>query len=63
VYDLWGGAVHLASRMRRGLTEPGVYVSQDVYEATRETLRYTPAGTVDVGDRQEPAWRLSEDRS
>jgi class 3 adenylate cyclase len=63
VYDLWGGAVHLASRMRRGLTEPGVYVSQDVYEATRETLHYTPAGTVDVGDRQEPAWRLSEDRS
>lgn len=62
VYDLWGGAVHLASRMRRGFAEPGIYVSQDVYEATRDTLRYTPAGTVAGGDREKPAWRLSEDR-
>lgn len=63
VYDLWGGAVHLASRMRHGLVDPGIYVSQSVYDATRDTRRYTPAGTVTVGDRQEPAWRLSEARS
>ena len=62
VYDLWGGAVHLASKIRRGLSEPGIYVSQDVYDATRDTLQYAPAGTVTVNDHDEPAWRLSEDR-
>jgi class 3 adenylate cyclase len=62
VYDLWGAAVQLASKMRRGSTKPGVYVSQDVYEATRDTLRYTAAGSVQVGERQEQTWRLAEDR-
>jgi class 3 adenylate cyclase len=62
VYDLWGGAVHLASKIRRGLSEPGVYVSQDVYDATRDAVQYAPAGTITVDDHDEPAWRLSEDR-
>ncbi len=60
VYDLWGGAVHLASKMRRGIVQPGIYVSQDVYEATRDTRRYTPSGTVVVADREEPTWRLAD---
>jgi class 3 adenylate cyclase len=60
VYDLWGGAVHLASKMRRG--QPGIYVSDHVYEATRDTRHYTQAGTVTIADREEPTWRLSEDR-
>ena len=60
VYDLWGGAVHLASKLRRGATEPGIYVSQDIYEATRDTRRYVRAGTITVGNTQEPTWRLSE---
>lgn len=63
VYDLWGGAVHLASRIRRGLMEPGIYVSQDVYDATRDTLHYTQAGTITVGGREESTWRLTEDRT
>lgn len=63
VYDLWGGAVHLASRIRRGVNQPGIFVSQDVYDATRDTLHYTQAGTVTIDDREEPAWRLSEDLS
>lgn len=64
VYDLWGGAVHLASKLRRGTAQPGIYVSQDVYEATRDTRRYAPAGTVVIDDREEPTWRLTEaDRS
>ena len=62
VYDLWGGAVHLASKMRRGLTQPGVYVSQDVYEATRDSVQYTSAGKLAGIDGEEPTWRLSEDR-
>ena len=60
VYDLWGGAVQLASKLRRG--QAGIYVSQDVYEATRDTRQYTPAGTVTIADREEPTWRLSEAR-
>ena len=63
VYDLWGGAVHLASAMRRGPAQPGIYVTEAVYEATRDTRNYTQAGTVTVGDREEPTWRLSEDRA
>ncbi|MEI7913471.1 MAG: adenylate/guanylate cyclase domain-containing protein [Mycobacteriaceae bacterium] len=66
VYDLWGGAVQLASKMRRGDTQsgraqPGIYVSEDVYDATRDTRHYEPAGTIAVGDRQETTWRLAED--
>ena len=62
VYDLWGGAVHLASKMRRGLSKPGIYVSQGVYEATRDTLQYTSAGTVKVGEQDQPTWELTEGR-
>lgn len=62
VYDLWGGAVQLASKMRRGSSQPGVYVSEEVYEATSDTRTYTAGGTITVGDRPEPTWRLSEDR-
>ena len=62
VYDLWGGAVHLASTLRSGAAQPGVYVSREVFEATRDTRQYTPAGTMSVGDREEPTWRLSEDQ-
>lgn len=60
VYDLWGGAVQLASRLRRGVSQPGVYVSQDVYDATRDSYRYEQGGTVTVGDRSETTWRLVE---
>lgn len=63
VYDLWGGAVHLASKMRRGTTQPGIYVTQDVYDATRDTRHYEPAGSIRVDDREQPTWRLSEDIS
>ena len=46
--------------MRRG--QAGIYVSEDVYEATRDTRHYTQSGTVTIADREEPTWRLSEDR-
>jgi class 3 adenylate cyclase len=62
VYDLWGGAVHLASRMRHGADQPGVYVGQKVYEATRDTRQYTPAGAITVDDQEEQVWRLAEDQ-
>jgi class 3 adenylate cyclase len=61
VYDLWGGAVHLASKLRDGASEPGVYVSEDVYQATRDTMHYEPAGNVLTDDgRTRPVWRLGD---
>ena len=61
VYDLWGGAVHLASKMRRGTVKPGIYVSEDVYDATRDTRHYTSAGTITLDDHEQTIWQLSED--
>jgi len=61
VYDLWGRAVQVASRMRSGTTQPGVYVTEKVYEATRDTWPYTAGGTITVGEGQQPTWRLAED--
>ena len=61
VFDLWGGAVHLPSKMRRGFAQPGIYVSQAVYDATRDTRHYEAAGNITVDDTEQPAWRLDED--
>ncbi|MFZ4373077.1 MAG: adenylate/guanylate cyclase domain-containing protein [Mycobacterium sp.] len=63
MYDLWGGAVQLASKLRRGAAQPGVYVTDDVHDATQDTKRYESAGTITVGDREEPIWRLAEDQA
>jgi hypothetical protein len=38
-----------------------VYVSEDVYQATRDTMHYEPAGTVLTDDGStRPVWRLSD---
>lgn len=63
VYDLWGGAVNLASQLRRDASQPGIYVSQNVYDATRDTMQYSAAGTVTVRGGEEPVWRLIEPNS
>ena len=63
VYDMWGTAVNLASAIRRSTAKPGVYVAVGVYEATRDSRRYLPAGTITVGDREESIWLLAEDDS
>ncbi len=60
VYDMWGAAVNLAYQVTHGSPQPGVYVTADVYEVTRDTRRFTPAGTVSVDGSEEPIWRLSE---
>ena len=61
VYDMWGSAVNLAAAIRRSTAKPGVYVATGVYEVTRDTRRYLPAGSVTIGDREEPVWLLVED--
>ncbi|MCS3442933.1 adenylate/guanylate cyclase domain-containing protein [Microbacterium phyllosphaerae] len=58
-YDLWGDAVNLAYRVRSVTGEPGVYVSQTVYDRTREIFTFTEAGTVETHGKSETVWKVS----
>ncbi len=60
VYDMWGAAVSLAYQMQSGSTQPGVYVTAQVYEAMRDVRQFTPAGTISVGGTDQAIYRLSE---
>jgi class 3 adenylate cyclase len=60
VYDMWGAAVSLAYQMHRGAPQPGIYVSPQVYEATRDSHQFTAAGTISVGGTDQPIYRLTE---
>ena len=58
-YDLWGDAVNLAYRVRSVTGDPGVYVSQTVYDRTREIFTFTEAGTIEAHGRTETVWKVS----
>ncbi|WP_144875715.1 adenylate/guanylate cyclase domain-containing protein [Microbacterium sp. 1.5R] len=58
-YDLWGDAVNLAYRVRSVTGQPGVYVSQTVYDRTREIFTYTEAGTVEARGTTETVWKVA----
>jgi class 3 adenylate cyclase len=60
VYDMWGAAVNLAYQVKSGSPQPGIDVSNRVYEALRETMNFTSAGTVTVDGKDQPIWRLGE---
>jgi class 3 adenylate cyclase len=60
VYDMWGAAVSVAYQMYRGVPQPGIYVTSEVYDVMRDMRQFTPAGTVVVGGTEQPIWRLSE---
>jgi len=60
VYDMWGAAVSLAYQMHSGSPQPGIYVTAQVYEVMRDIRQFTPAGTISVGEAEQPIWRLSE---
>ena len=57
-YDLWGDAVNLAYRVRSVTGEPGVYVSQTVYDRTREIFTFTEAGAVEAHGVSETVWKV-----
>lgn len=59
-YDMWGSAVDLAYRVQSGSPQSGIYVSDRVHEATQDVRQYTAAGSISVGDADEPIWRLTE---
>lgn len=58
-YDLWGDAVNLAYRVRSVSGEPGVYVSQTVYDRTREIFTFVEAGTVETHGVTETVWKVA----
>ncbi|GAB3597720.1 adenylate/guanylate cyclase domain-containing protein [Microbacterium tumbae] len=58
-YDLWGDAVSIAYRVRSVSGEPGVYVSQTVYDRTREIFDFTEAGTIETRGTTETVWRAA----
>ena len=37
IYDMWGAAVNLAYQVQSGSPQPGIYVTQQVYETMRDT--------------------------
>lgn len=57
-YDMWGAAVDLAYQVQSGSSQPGVYVTSDVYDAMRDSRQFTAAGEVSVGGESKPIWRL-----
>ena len=61
-YDMWGSAVNLAYRVQRGSPQPGVYVTERVFEVMGDTRDLQPAGTVQVDGADEPIWQLRDRR-
>ncbi|MCW1820960.1 MULTISPECIES: adenylate/guanylate cyclase domain-containing protein [Mycolicibacterium] len=61
-YDMWGSAVNLAYRVQRGSPQPGVYVTERVYDVMGDTRDLEPAGTVVVDGAEEPIWQLQDRR-
>ncbi|CAH0238540.1 Adenylate cyclase [Microbacterium oxydans] len=57
-YDLWGDAVNLAYRVRSVTGEPGIYVSQNVYDRSREIFTFVEAGTVETHGKAETVWKV-----
>lgn len=62
VYDMWGAAVNVAYQVKSGSPQPGIDVTDRVYQALRETMSFTSVGSVTVDGREEPIWRLVEPR-
>lgn len=59
IYDLWGDAVNVASRMESH-GEPGkIQVSSGTYETLKNAYEFRPLGQIEVkGKGQLPAWHL-----
>jgi class 3 adenylate cyclase len=60
VYDMWGAAVNLANQVQSGSPQPGIYVTQQVYETIGDAKVFTPAGSITIDGVDQPIWRVSE---
>lgn len=60
IFDMWGTAVTLASRIKNGAPEEGIYVTSRVHDVLADTATLTSAGTVELNGKSEPIWRLED---
>lgn len=51
VYDLWGDAVNIASRMESHGVPGAIQISEATYELVRNQFRCTPRGEINVKGR------------
>jgi adenylate cyclase len=59
LYDLWGDAVNMASRMETHGTPGRIQVTRDTYELLREEFLFEPRGTVSIkGKGDVETWYL-----
>lgn len=59
IYDLWGDAVNIASRMESHGEPDTIQVSAGTREALKNTHEFEPLGDIEIkGKGQLPAWRL-----
>ncbi|MCF6388500.1 HAMP domain-containing protein [Mycobacterium sp. MBM] len=63
IYDMWGDAVNLAHQVKEGSPRPGIYVTARVYEALRDTMAFTEAGSVTVDGVVQPIWQATGEAS
>jgi class 3 adenylate cyclase len=55
---MWGETVNLAFRVQGAITQPGVFVTQRVYDRLRDAATFEPAVTVDTPSGPQQVWRL-----
>ena len=59
IYDLWGDAVNIASRMESHGEPDTIQVSSGTQEVLKDTHDFAPLGNIEIKGRgQLPAWRL-----
>jgi guanylate cyclase len=64
LYDLWGDAVNVASRMETNSTPGEIQITRSTYELLKDEFECTPRGTIDVkGKGPMETWYLMSSRS
>ncbi|HEY7401827.1 MAG TPA: adenylate/guanylate cyclase domain-containing protein [Actinomycetota bacterium] len=64
LYDLWGDAVNVASRMETNSTPGEIQITRSTYELLQDEFECTPRGTIDVkGKGPMETWYLVGPRS
>ena len=58
LYDMWGDSVNVAFSVQSVEDDPGIYLSQSVYDRVRELYPTEAVGTVTVKRVEQQVWRL-----